>query len=42
VWLEVFSEISFGVVLGEAKPKLGEVCWYINMYEALVDYCSIS
>ena len=24
--LGVFSEISFGVVLGE-------VCWYINMYE---------
>jgi len=33
--LGVFSEISFGVVLGE-------VCWYINTYEALVDYCSIS
>ena len=31
----VFSEISFEVVLGE-------VCWYINMCEALVDYCSIS
>jgi len=31
----VFSEISFGV-------DLGEVCWYIDMYEALVDYCSIS
>ena len=25
----------FGVVLGE-------VCWYINIYEALVDYCSVS
>ena len=33
--LGVFSEILFGVVLGE-------VCCYINMYGALVDYCSIS
>ena len=31
----VFSEISSGVVLGE-------VCWYINMCELLVDYCNIA
>ena len=31
----VFSEISSGVVLGE-------VCWYINMCELLVDYCDIA
>ena len=37
VWMGwgVFSEISSGVILGE-------VCWYINMCELLVDYCNIA